>query len=381
MTSGTTAARNTAASSTAVRAATGKPIGLIMQGGGALGAYEHGAVCCLLDAGYDPVAVSGVSIGAINTAVIAGARGGDVRGGLQALWDAITLAPVPFWPADQQAAMSLFGNPGFWRSRTDFFSLHTWTSLCDVSPMYKTLNEIVDFATINTDPRVRMAVTATCVETGDSVRFSNHHPNAPGVPDQATRTVKKRTPIGPEHILASGSLPPGFPMTPISGQHYWDGGLFDNTPLHPLLEMLQGDEPDHLPIVVLDLFPSSAPPPGNWMAMQLRHLEITYQGRLWSEFGGPQDAVDFADMLMHLDARLDPNDPIRQHQQFKRMMLSRALRNLHVVENADVTITGGMDFSRHGVQRRRDDGYRMMSAHLDTHVGDLSRQHGHPSGG
>jgi len=360
---------------------TAKPVGLIMQGGGALGACEHGAICCLLDAGYDPVAVSGVSIGAINTAVVAGAWDGDIRGGLQALWDAITLTPLPFWPADRQAAMSMFGNPGFWRSRTDFFSLHTWTSLCDVTPMHKTLNEVVNFEAINTNPRVRMAVTATCVETGDSVRFSNHHPDAPGVPHRALRAVQDKTPIGPEHILASGSLPPGFPMTPIGGQHYWDGGLFDNTPLRPLLEMLQGDEAEHLPIVVLNLFPSCGLPPGNWAAMQLRHMEITYQSRFWNEFGGNQGAVDFANMLAHLDARLDPADPLREHQQFKRMMLYRALRNLHVVEAADIAMTGAMDFSRHGVQRRRDDGYRMMAAHLDAHAGDLSRPDGHPSDG
>ena len=110
-------------------------IGLIMQGGGALGAYEYGAVTCLLDHGFKPVVVSGVSIGAINSAVIAGARGGDAKARLQELWRRISLSPIPFLPADQQATLSMFGNPGFWRSRLDMHNLFSWTSLCDVSPM------------------------------------------------------------------------------------------------------------------------------------------------------------------------------------------------------------------------------------------------------
>ena len=359
---------------------TPKPIGLIMQGGGALGAYEYGALCCLLERGYQPVAVSGVSIGAVNTAVVAGAWDGDVRRGLDRLWGAITLTTWPFWPAERQAMMSVFGNPRFWWPRMDLFNASAWTSLCHVTPMYATLREVVDFDSINTNPKVRMAVTATCVRTGESVRFSNHHPDSPKRPGRAVRAVKDATRIGPEHILASGSLPPGFPMTEIGGQHYWDGGLFDNTPLRPLLEMLTEDESKHLPIVVLNLFPSCGRVPGNLMEAHLRQLEITYESRFWSEFGGSQGAVDFADMLTHLDATLDPGHPLREHDQFKRVMLYRALRNLHVIENADVVVTGGMDFSECGVSRRRGDGFQMMEKYLDAN-GGLSRPHGRPSDG
>jgi predicted acylesterase/phospholipase RssA len=356
-----------------------KSIGLIMQGGGALGAYEYGAVSCLIEHGFQPTVVSGVSIGAINTAAVAGARNGDVKASLDALWKAITLPNFPFLPPDRQETLSAFGNPNFWRSRTDYPNLANWTSLCDVTPMYATLREIVDFDAINApNPKVRMVVTATCIESGESERFSNHHP-ASKVGDTSAATVKKATKIGPEHILASGSLPPGFPMTQIDGNHYWDGGLFDNTPLRPLLEMLTEEEAGSLPIVTLDLFPNDGKVPANMFDAGVRQLELTYQSRFWADFGGKQGVVDYADMLTRLASAVAPEDPVRQTAQFKRMMLYKGLRNLHVVSNDSVTMTGGMDFSPYGVKRRFDDGYKMMKDHLVEHGGDLSQPDARPS--
>jgi NTE family protein len=86
-------------------------MGLVLQGGGALGAYEYGAVTRLVERGWEPVAVTGVSIGAATAAAIAGARDGDICASLRHLWEAITLSPVPLWPADRQAMFSIFGNP------------------------------------------------------------------------------------------------------------------------------------------------------------------------------------------------------------------------------------------------------------------------------
>src|ERR1700719_4017833 len=101
-------------------------MGLVRQGGGALSAYEYGAVTRLVELGWQPVAITGVSIGAITAAMIAGAYNGDICTSLKRLWDAITLTPVPFWRADQQATFSILGNPGFWRSRTDYFNFSQW---------------------------------------------------------------------------------------------------------------------------------------------------------------------------------------------------------------------------------------------------------------
>ena len=103
-------------------------MGLVLQGGGALGAYEYGAVTRLVELGWEPVVVTGVSIGAATAAAIAGAREGDICASLKRLWEEITLSPLPFWPADRQATFSIFGNPGFWQSRHDLYNYTKWTT-------------------------------------------------------------------------------------------------------------------------------------------------------------------------------------------------------------------------------------------------------------
>ena len=97
-------------------------IGLVLQGGGALGAYEYGAVTSLCEAGLTPVAVTGVSIGAINAAAIAGARKGDIAASLNRLWSEITIRQVPFLLQELQETLSMFGTPNFYTLRTDFYN-------------------------------------------------------------------------------------------------------------------------------------------------------------------------------------------------------------------------------------------------------------------
>ncbi|HEX8476921.1 MAG TPA: patatin-like phospholipase family protein [Telluria sp.] len=119
---------------------------LVLQGGGALGAFEYGVITKLVDMGWKPVAVKGVSIGAVNAAAIAGAKNGDINASLARIWRAITLPTVPWLPAAMQGSLSLLGNPNFWRSRTDYLQMGSWNSLCNTDPMYATLSEHLDFA-------------------------------------------------------------------------------------------------------------------------------------------------------------------------------------------------------------------------------------------
>jgi len=192
-------------------------MGLILQGGGALGAYEYGAVTRLIELGWQPVAVSGVSIGAITAAAIAGARTDDIGVSLKRLWDVITLAQVPFWPAEGRPRSRCLEIRAF-GTHHDYFNLHQWTNLCDVSPMRETLATICDFERLNDASHMRVAVTATNVMTGDQVSFSNHVANT----DALNHVTPKLAPtkLTPDHILASGSLPPAFPMTFIDGVAY-----------------------------------------------------------------------------------------------------------------------------------------------------------------
>lgn len=316
-------------------------IGLVLQGGGALGAYEFGVVTHLVEQGLKPVAVTGVSIGAINAAAIAGARDGDIAGTLRQLWQAITLNHHPLVPDKYQELLSAFGVPSFYKLRSDWYNATNWAALCDTTPMQSTLAKIVDFDRLNQPDKIRFSVTATNVNTGLSVRFSN----------QNTR-------ITPDHILASGSLPPGFPMTKIDGEFYWDGGLFDNTPLRPLVEMLTAEETETLPIVVIDLFPTKDAIPKNLVEIKNRMMEISFENKFWDDFGGPDGLVEYAKMLDDLDRALPAQSDVRKSPQFHRMMQYRSLKNLKVVNSEHVPMTGGMDFSEHGIQRRFAAGYR-----------------------
>jgi NTE family protein len=331
-------------------------MGLVLQGGGALGAYEYGAVTRLVELGWEPTAVTGVSIGAITAAAIAGARGGDIRASLKRLWDAITLIPVPFWPPDRQATFSMFGNPRFWRSRTDYFSFPEWTSLSDVSPMRETLKEIVDFKRLNNAENIRMSVTATNIATGGQVSFSNAVAK-PGPRYSVTPRVHK-TALTPDHILASGSLPPGFPPTVIGPDSYWDGGLFDNTPIGALLDLLDDHEIDELPIFVVDLFPTGGAVPRNLTEVQERMMEISYENRFWAEYEGPDGSLTaFTDMLEAVAHALPADSPVRAQEPFRRLQRLRALKNLKLIQAGHTPMTGGMDFSAYGVKMRFDKGY------------------------
>ncbi|HUC18074.1 MAG TPA: patatin-like phospholipase family protein [Acetobacteraceae bacterium] len=337
-------------------APTAKPVALVLQGGGALGAYEWGAVTRLVEEGFQPVAVTGVSIGAINAAAIAGARGGDIAASLKRLWQAITLPALPFAPAFVQETLSALGNPNFYKLRTDLWALPSWTALCDIGPMQKTLSEICDFPQISNPGHMRFAVTATDVGTGSSVRFLN-----------------TREAITPDHVLASGALPPGFPMAIIEKRHYWDGGLFDNTPLNPLLELLTDDEVESLPIIVINLFPSgqAEPIPTTLLEVRGRSLELSFENRFWENYGRHGDFRAYAAMLEALNAAVPPASPLRNDPEFLALLRRRALRNLHIISSDHAPMTGGMDFSAAGVVHRYERGREGMDRYLKA--GHLAR--------
>lgn len=336
-----------------------RPMGLVMQGGGALGAYAWGAVTRLCEEGYHPSIVTGVSIGAINAAAIAGARDGDIIASLARLWHAITLGEFPFLSADAQQLMSAFGVPNFFRPRLDYFNLPSWTNLYDVGPMRRTLEEICDFDQINDHKHMRLAVTATNVANGSSKRFYN---------DSGIR-------ITPDHILASGSLPPAFPMMELHGVSYWDGGLFDNTPLRPLIHLLTDEEAETLPIFVIDLFPDGKETlPKNMLQIRGRMLELTYENRFWDDYGGPRGATEYAQMLEILNRDLPADSAARQKPAFTGLLQHRCLKNLKVIPTERVAMTGGMDFSAGGIQRRFDHGY----AAVDHFLAAAAAHHGAP---
>ena len=210
-----------------------KKVGLVLQGGGALGSYQAGVFEVLAQSDYQPEWVAGISIGAINAAIIAGNAPADRVAKLRAFWDQVT-APTAAWPAalpptlagaQRQAsalASMFFGQPGFFAPRPplQFLAKNPPTSWYDTAALKSTLERLVDFDRINAR-HTRLSVGAVNVRTGNFAYFDN-----------------AEIAIRPEHIMASGALPPGFPAIEIDGEQYWDGGLVSNTPLQYMMEML-----------------------------------------------------------------------------------------------------------------------------------------------
>jgi NTE family protein len=331
-----------------------KPMALVLQGGGALGAYEYGSVTRLIELDWQPVAVTGVSIGAINAAAIAGARKGDIPASLKRIWSAITLPQFPFWPADRQETLSLWGNPRFFRARTDVFDPFSTTSIYDLAPLRETLTTICDFEQLNDSSHVRISVTATNIATGGQVSFSNYA-RSEDKHQRVTPKVCKKL-LTAEHILASASLPPGFAKTEVDGLQCWDGGLFDNTPIWALLDLLDEDQIDSLPIFVINLFPTRAPIPGNSKEVLERMIEISYENRFWADYEGVEGLPAFTDMLARVARELPADSSVRSMEPFHRLQRLRALKNLKVIQANHVPMTGAMDFSEYGVKTRFDSG-------------------------
>ena len=249
-----------------------KKIGLVLQGGGALGSYQAGVFEALASSEYLPDWVAGISIGAINAAIIAGNRPENRLKHLRGFWEEIT-AHTSLWPsapggalaALQQKASTLttlmFGQPGFFTPRTleHWFSPGTLTSFYDTSALKGTLERLVDFDRINTAGEMRLSVGAVNVRTGQFAYF-----------DSAEITIR------PEHVMASGALPPGFPPVEIDGEHYWDGGIFSNTPLQYVLDY--SPRRSRLTFQV-DVFRAQGQLPSNLDEVAERDKDIRYSSR------------------------------------------------------------------------------------------------------
>jgi NTE family protein len=248
---------------------------LVLQGGGALGAYQAGVYEGIAETGLAPSWIAGVSIGAINAALIAGNRPERRVERLREFWDRVSssmplIAPVELDPLRislnrfSAATAATLGVPGFFVPRIPPALLAPdgtpeALSIYDTSPLRETLQELVDFDLLNSEDSVRLSVGAVDVHTGNSVYFDNQ--------DLA---------LGPEHVMASGSLPPGFPPTVIDGAHYWDGGLVSNSPLMYVFDV---SPRINALIVQVDLFSATGELPANLDQVLERAKDIQYSSK------------------------------------------------------------------------------------------------------
>ncbi len=330
---------------------------LILQGGGALGAFECGVVKALEEEQIFPDIVAGVSIGAFNGAIVAG-NPRHATQALEAFWAELAVVtptiplPAPFMLGEKAAvAMSIlaFGVPKFFKPRWlppyegPLSSPLNWTSFYDPSPIKALIAKYVDFTALKTSP-VRLLIGAVNVTTGKREIFDSY------VDD-----------LTADHLLASGSLPPGLPWTVIGGKPYWDGGIVSNSPLDLLLDRLG---PGGKRIFVVDLFVGQRALPSNMMEVLARRDEIVYAERIRSDIRYREMANAYRALADYILGYLAPGEAakIKQRPEYIQLMgdgastsIVRLVRPAHAEEQA----SRDYDFSDSAIQAYQSEGYEV----------------------
>jgi NTE family protein len=320
-------------------------VGLVLQGGGALGAYQAGVYATLAEGGYEPDWIAGISIGAINGAIVAGNPPERRVERLRAFWEMITDG-IPAKPVlDGDVARGFFndwsalasiasGVNGFFRPRVPAVWMQPWgtdgaLSFYDTAPLKATLEQLIDFDLMNSG-HPRLSVGAANIRKGNSVYFD---------------TRERR--LGPEHIMASAALPPGFPPVDIDGEHYWDGGVVSNTPLQYLLDAHRDSD---MLVFQVDLFSASGVLPRNLLDVYERHKDILYSSRTRLNTDAARAAQELRraveQLLEKLPAKLKDDDTVRYIARELASSASMSVVHLIYREKNYETQTKDYEFSR-----------------------------------
>lgn len=332
----------------------------ILQGGGAFGAFECGAIQALQERGIRPDIVAGVSIGAINSAIIAGNPDCAAQQ-LQAFWSELgTLSPeladegLRRLVAGGQAA--LLGVPQFFQPGwlKPFWSVDAsascWTSLYDLSPARRLLEKYVDFERLKSSP-VRLIVSAVDVETSELVVFDSYVDA-----------------LSADHVLASGSLPPAFSWTTIEGRHFWDGGIVSNSPLEQVIERC-GSAGKR--VYIVDLYPDKARAlPTNLTEVMARREEILFAERIRNDLRTETLVHDFQQLVRELLVELPPEQAHRIRHQPNFIQLMGQQAPLQITRIVRESLPGdpaasGYDFSDKTLAGLIEAGYRMALRAID----------------
>ena len=329
-----------------------KKIGLVLQGGGALGSYQAGVYQALASSEYLPDWVAGISIGAINAAIIVGNTPENRVKRLCSFWEEVT-AQTNLLPSMPNGSLAIrrkksgaltalmFGQPGFFTPRApkDWLSPGNLLSYYDTTVLKTTLERLVDFDRINCTKDMRLSVGAVNVRTGQFSYF-----------DSAKMTIR------PEHVMASSALPPGFPPVEIDGEHYWDGGLFSNTPLEYVLDY--SPRRSRLTFQV-DLFHAQGRLPTNLDEVGERDKDIRYSSRTNVCSSAFRDRHNVRHAINELHKLLPPE--IASTEQAKRLYEYGCVTEMDIVrlvyrpvqpQGASKTY----DFSRSSLEKRWQQG-------------------------
>lgn len=321
---------------------------LVLQGGGALGAYQLGVYEALHEAGLEPDWVVGTSIGAINGALIAGNAPDRRLQRLQAFWELIAQdGPGNAWGQ----ALSNWGTlargiPGFFEPGPgSLYGPYTPLGLdraawYSTAPLRATLAELVDFERLAgpDDNGGRPRLTVGCVSAcrGEMVYFDS-----------------RAGALLPEHVLASGALPPAFPAVRIEGEPYWDGGIYSNTPLECVLD----DNPRRdSTIFSVHLWDPAGPEPQSIWEVGNRQKDIQYASRVDSHLARQQQIHQLRHIIRELGRQLSPE--LRRRPEVRELTAWGCGTEMHVLRLMAPRLAGedqtkDMDFRRDSIEARR----------------------------
>src|ERR1051325_7353123 len=326
---------------------------LVLQGGGALGAYQVGVYQALHEAGVEPDWIIGTSIGAINASLIAGNAREDRMPRLREFWSRMEQRNVwnlaPAWTGIPGTfsywSTILHGIPGFFEANAPAF----WganiplgfeqASFYSTAPLRKTLSELVDFDLLNRSS-VRLTVGAANVRTSMMRYFDS-----------------REMPLGVEHVMASGALPPAFPAIRIDGELYWDGGILSNTPTEAVFD----DNPRRISLIfAVHLWNPEGEEPNTILDVLNRHKDIQYSSRIASHIARQQQAH----RLRHIISRLVEQLPetSRRSEAMRELAEYGCRTQMHVVRLLAPQLdaenhTKDIDFSPSGIRMRWECGY------------------------
>lgn len=328
---------------------------LVLQGGGALGAYQAGVYQALHEAGVEPDWIIGTSIGAINASLIAGNAPEDRLERLRAFWARVEHSPafdIAFAANPLLGAMLpnwttvTTGVAGFFRPNPlAFLGQHVKLApeaagYYSTLPLKRTLEELVDFSRLGaTGPR--LTVGAANVGTAQMRYF-----------DSAREKIDAR------HVLASGALPPAFPAVRIDGELFWDGGILSNTPVEAVFD----DNPRRNSLVLaVHVWNPNGPEPDSILQVMNRQKDLQYSSRAVTHIQRQAQIHRLRHIISELAAKLPASE--RASQEVREMAAYGCLTRMHVVRLLAPQLNGedhtkDIDFSRAGIRSRWDAGYR-----------------------
>ncbi|MBV8972082.1 MAG: patatin-like phospholipase family protein [Sphingomonadaceae bacterium] len=324
---------------------------LVLQGGGALGAYQAGVFQALDEAGVEPDWVIGTSIGAINAGIIAGNRREDRLPRLREFWQRMEHGPGATWlgafpfvgPMAANALTVMTGVQGF-------FGVNPWAQFgvtlapeaagyYTTAPLEQTLSELIDTDILNAGD-VRLTVGAANVRTAEMHYFDS-----------------RNAPLSVRHILASGALPPAFPAVRIDGELYWDGGILSNTPVEAVFD----DVPRRSGLVFsVHIWHPHGSEPDSMTRVLARQKDLQYSSRSMAQVVRQRQIHRLRHVIAELAAKLPPE--VAQSDEARQLAAYGCLTRMHVVRLVAPPVPGedyskDIDFSRDGIATRWQAGY------------------------